>query len=76
MKEYNTMNGNAGIIEIARVSTVGTENRRDIVRRLMEECDSFKLLFFPDALAQYRSYERLGLVVKQDDHIVIYHDCN
>lgn len=64
------------MIEIARIMTFGTINRRDIVRRLMACCKSFKLLTFADALAQYRYYESVGLVKKSDGYLVIYHDCN
>ena len=62
------------MIEIARIMTFGTINRRDIVRRLMAMCDSFKNLIFADAIAQYRYYERCGLVVHGDGYLVIYHN--
>lgn len=64
------------MIEIARIMTFGTTNRRDIVRRLMTMCDSFKNLIFADALAQFRYYETTGLVKFAENYIVIYHDCN
>ena len=64
------------MIEIARITTFATSNRRDIVRRLMGCCESFKGLTFADALAQYRHYESAGLVVTGDGYLVIYHDCN
>ena len=64
------------MIEIARITTFATANRRDIVRRLMGCCDSFKRLTFADAMAQYRYYEGAGLVVTGDGYLVIYHDCN
>lgn len=63
------------MIEIARITTFGTTNRRDIVRRLMGCCKSFKGLLFADALAQFRYYERAGLVKYGDGYLVIYHDC-
>ena len=63
------------MIEIARITTFATANRRDIVRRLMGTCKSFKGLIFADALAQFRYYERAGLVVYGDGYLVIYHDC-
>ena len=63
------------MIEIARIFTFATANNRDIVRRLMGCCESFKRLTFADAVAQYRYYERQGLVVKRDGYLVIYHDC-
>lgn len=63
------------MVEIARIFTFGTANRRDIVRRLMGMCDSFKRLTFADALAQYRFYEKSGLVKFGDGYLVIYHDC-
>ena len=64
------------MIEIARISTIGTRNRREIVLRLMACCDSFKRLIFADAFAQYRYYEQLGQVVTGDGYLAIYHDCN
>ena len=63
------------MIEIARIMTFGTTNRRDIVRRLMAVCDSFKNLIFADAMAQYRYYETAGLVRHGDGWLAIYHDC-
>lgn len=63
------------MVEIARIMTIGTRNRKDIVRRLMGTCDSFKLLTFSDAFAQYRYYEKSGLVRFGDGFLVIYHDC-
>ena len=63
------------MIEIARITTFATANLRDIVRRLMGTCDSFKNLTFADAIAQYRYYERCGLVINGDGYLVIYHDC-
>lgn len=59
-------------IEIARIFTFGTVNNKDIVRRLMACCESFKHLTFPDAIKQYRFFERSGLIDKYDDHLVIY----
>ena len=64
------------MIEIARITTFATRNNRDIVRRLMGSCDSFKRLTFADAVAQYRYYERNGLVKHGDGYLIIYHDCN
>lgn len=64
------------MIEIARVMTFGTRNRRDIVRRLMGCCEAFKKMEFATAIEQYRSYERNGLIKYGDGYIVIYHDCN
>ena len=49
MMNYN----NPDLVEIARIFTFATANRRDIVRRLMGSCESFKRLTFPDALAQF-----------------------
>lgn len=63
------------MIEIARIFTFATSNRRDIICRLMVCCESFKRLTFADAVAQYRYYESRGLVVKRDGYLVIYHDC-
>ena len=62
--------------EIARIITFATVNCRDIVRRLMGCCDSFKGLTFADALASYRWYESAGLVKHGDGYLVIYHDCD
>lgn len=64
------------MIEIARIPTFATSNRRDIVRRLMDRCESFKRLTFADALAQFLYFERAGLVEIADGYIAIYHDCN
>lgn len=63
------------MIEIARIFTLGTVNRRDIVRRLMACCESFKRLTFADAFAQFRYYETIGLVKRSKGFLVIYHDC-
>lgn len=63
------------MIEIARIMTFGTTNRRDIVRRLMAMCDSFKNIIFADAMAQYRYYENACLVRYGDGWLAIYHDC-
>lgn len=63
------------MIEIARITTFATANRRDIVRRLMGTCDSFKNLSFADAIAQYRYYEQCGLVIHGDGYLAIYNDC-
>lgn len=64
------------MIEIARIHTFAIRNRRDIVRRLMGTCESFKNLIFADAIAQYRYYEQAGLVKIGDGYLAIYHDCN
>lgn len=65
-----------GLVEIARIFTFAASNRRDIVRRLMGSCDSFKRLTFADALAQFRYAEKNGLVKYGDGYLVIYHDAN
>ena len=64
------------MIEIGRIFTFGISNRRDIVRRLMGTSDFFKGITFADALAAYRYAERNGFVVKGDDYIVVYHECD
>ncbi len=64
------------MIEIARITTFATANRRDIVRRLMGTCQSFKTLTFADAFAMYRYYEQAGMVQRGDGYLVIYHDCD
>lgn len=64
------------MIEIARIMTFATSNRRDIIRRLMGCCEAFKNLTFADAANQYRYYERSGLVKHGDGYLVIYHDCD
>ena len=63
------------MIEIARIMTFATINRRDIVRRLMGCCKSFKNMTFATAMETYRSYERAGLVKIGDGWLAIYHDC-
>lgn len=63
------------MIEIARIMTIATANNRDIIRRLMGVCDSFKGMTFATAAETYRYYERNGLVKKCDGYLVIYHDC-
>ncbi len=64
------------MVEIARIFTFATANRRDIVKRLMGCCESFKRLSFYEAMKQYRYYETNGLVKYCDGYLVIYHDCN
>ena len=63
------------MIEIARIMTFSIVNRRDIVRRLMGCCKSFKNMTFSTAMETYRSYERAGLVRQGDGWLAIYHDC-
>ena len=63
------------MIEIARIFTFATANRRDIVRRLMACSDFFKRLTFADALAAYRYAETKNLVKIGDGYLVVYHDC-
>lgn len=63
------------MVEIARIFTFGTANRRDIVRRLMGCCRSFKNMTFATALEHFRYFELSGLVVYGDGYLVIYHDC-
>ena len=65
---------NPDLVEIARIFTFATTNRRDIVRRLMGSCESFKRLTFHDAFDQYRYYEREGLVEFGDGWLAIYHN--
>ena len=60
--------------EIARITTFCTMNNRDIIRRLMGCCDTFKNMTFATASAQYRYYERNGLVKHGDGYLVIYHN--
>ena len=62
------------MIEIARIMTFGCANRRDIIKRLMGCCDSFKRMTFANAAETFRSYERSGLVKRGDGYLVIYHD--
>lgn len=64
------------MIEIARIFTFGTANRRDIVRRLMGCSEAFKNLTFADAINQYRYYEREGLIKRESGYLVIYHNCD
>ena len=63
------------MIEIARMFTFGCTNRCDIVRRLMNTNKFYQRLTFADALAQFRSSERAGLVTWTENYIVIYHNC-
>lgn len=61
--------------EVARIFTIGTTNRRDIVRRLM--ATSFlKGLTFNDAINAYRYYENNGLVKIENGYLVVYHICD
>lgn len=64
------------MIEIARIMTFGTLNRRDIIRRLMGSCEAFRKMTFATAAETYRDYERNGLIKHGDGFLVIYHDCN
>lgn len=68
---YNEIEGKA---EIARIFTFGCANNRDIVRRLMVCCDSFKRLTFADAFQAFRSYDAAGLVKRGDGYLAIFHD--
>lgn len=63
------------MIEIGRIFTFGTTNRRDIVRRLMGTSDFFKRLTFYNAFQAFRYAENNGLVKYGDGYMVIYHDC-
>lgn len=63
------------MIELARIFTFATANRRDIIRRLMSSCKAFANMTFATAAEQFRSYERSGLVKRCDGYLVIYHDC-
>lgn len=63
------------MIEITRVMTFGTSNRRDIIRRLMRWCKAFENMTFATAAETYRYYERNGLVKHGNGYLVIYHDC-
>ena len=62
------------MVEIARIMTFGIANRRDLIRRLMGCCESFKNMTFAMAAEQYRYYEREGLVKVGEGYLVIYHD--
>lgn len=63
------------MVEIARIFTFATANRRDIVRRLMCCSKSFKNMTFATAMEHFRYFERNGLVVYGDGYLVIYYDC-
>ena len=63
------------MIEIARIMTFGCANNRDIIKRLMGCCDSFKHMTFATAAETFRFYERSGLVKRSDGYLVIYHYC-
>lgn len=62
------------MIEIARIMTFATRNRRDIIRRLMGTCEAFKNMTFATAAETFRYYERNGLVKRGDGYLAIYHD--
>lgn len=64
------------MIEIARIMTFATSNRRDIINRLMTCCKAFANMTFATAAEQYRYYESNGLVKHGNGYLVIYHDCN
>ena len=64
------------MIEIARIFTFGTVNRRDIIRRLMGTSECFKRMTFADAASAYRYAETHGLVYHGDGFLVVYHDCD
>ncbi len=64
---------NTGLTEIARVSTFGATNRRDIIRRVMNS-GAFGAVSFAQAVEAFRSYERAGLVASGEGFVVIYHD--
>ena len=64
------------MIEIARITTFATANRRDIVRRLMGSSRFFKNLTFADALDSFRYAETHGLVKWGDGYVVVYHNCD
>lgn len=55
-------NETEGKTEIARIFTIGCNNNRDIIRRLMDTCESFKRMTLADAAATFRAYDRDGLV--------------
>lgn len=64
------------MIEIARIFTFGTSNRRDIIRRLMATSEYFRGLTFSDACHAYRYAENNNLVKYGDGWIAVYHDCD
>lgn len=68
---YNEIEGKT---QIAIISTFGCQNNRDIIRRLMGCCDSFKRLTFADAAKTFRSYEASGLVKLGDGYLSILHE--
>jgi hypothetical protein len=60
--------------EIARIFTLGISNRRELIYRLIECCESFKNMDFATAAQQYRYCEDNGLVRNSNGYLVIYHD--
>ena len=64
------------MIEIARLTTFATANRRDVIRRLMGCSEAFRNMTFATAAETFRYYERNGLVKWGDGYLVIYHDCD
>lgn len=68
---YNEFEGKT---QIASIFTFGCQNNRDIIRRLMACCDSFKGLAFADAAKTFRHYEACGLVKRGDGYLSIFHN--
>ncbi len=61
---------------IAHISTEGTTNNRDIIRRIMSECENFRTYTFAQVAETLRSYECSGMVERRDGWLTIYHDCD
>ena len=64
--------GTAGLTEIARVATYNRRNRREIIVRLMKNCEQFKVPVFRQALEKYQQYENAGWIDQRNGYIVVY----
>ena len=64
------------MVEVARIMTFCTRNKRDIVKRLMATSKFYKNISFYEAMQQFRYSERKGLVVYGDGWLAVYHDCD
>ena len=64
------------MVEIARIMTFGTANRRDIVRRLMGCSRFFMVWTLGDAFASSLYAEYTGVVVGGEVWVALYHDCD
>lgn len=61
---------------IAHINIEGTTNNRDIIRKIMSECENFRFYTVAQVADTLRSYERRGMVERRDGYLTIYHDCD